>query len=116
MDFQGIALKRPGILQQNCHLCPCTQVLPMSLHRAVRGKESPNFQPCHTAVGVLTPFFLDPRPSTLDPFPMLELEQAVEKILTSIPAPKTEIVPLTEAYGRIAAQQIAVTTDLPPFD
>ncbi len=47
---------------------------------------------------------------------MLELEQAVEKILASIPAPKSEVIPLSEAYGRIVAEKILAPTDLPPFD
>jgi molybdopterin molybdotransferase len=47
---------------------------------------------------------------------MLELEQAVEKILVAIPAPKSEMVPLTDAYGRIVAEKILAATDLPPFD
>jgi molybdopterin molybdotransferase len=47
---------------------------------------------------------------------MLELEQAVGKILASIPAPKSEIVPLTEAHGRVVAEKILAATDLPPFD
>jgi molybdopterin molybdotransferase len=47
---------------------------------------------------------------------MLELEQAVEKILASLPAPKNEIVPLADACGRIAAEKILATIDLPPFD
>jgi molybdopterin molybdotransferase len=57
---------------------------------------------------------LDPRPSTL-PL-MLELEQAVEKILASIPAPKSETVPLADAHGRVAAEKILAATDLPSFD
>jgi len=47
---------------------------------------------------------------------MLELEQAVEKILAAIPAPKSEVIPLAEAFGRIVAEKILAATDLPPFD
>ena len=47
---------------------------------------------------------------------MLELEQAVEKILASLPVPKPEVIPLAEAYGRVAAEKILAATDLPPFD
>ncbi len=47
---------------------------------------------------------------------MLELEQAVEKILASLPAPKPEPIPLAEAHGRVAAEKILAATDLPPFD
>jgi molybdopterin molybdotransferase len=47
---------------------------------------------------------------------MIELEQAVEKILASIPAPKAESISLTEASRRVVAEKILATTDLPPFD
>jgi molybdopterin molybdotransferase len=47
---------------------------------------------------------------------MIELEQAVEKILASIPAPKSEVVSLSDACGRIVAEEIRALTDLPPFD
>jgi molybdopterin molybdotransferase len=47
---------------------------------------------------------------------MIELEKAVETILASIPAPKPELIPLAEAYGRVAAEKILASTDLPPFD
>jgi molybdopterin molybdotransferase len=47
---------------------------------------------------------------------MLELEQALETILASIPAPKSERVPLAEAHRRVTAQKILAQTDLPPFD
>ncbi|HWC59983.1 MAG TPA: gephyrin-like molybdotransferase Glp, partial [Verrucomicrobiae bacterium] len=47
---------------------------------------------------------------------MLELEQAVEKILAAIPALKTESIPLAEACGRVVAEKILASTDLPPFD
>jgi len=61
-------------------------------------------------------FFLDRHRSTLDPLRMLELEQAVEKILASIPAPKSETIPLREAHGRVVAEKILAAIDLPPFD
>jgi molybdopterin molybdotransferase len=47
---------------------------------------------------------------------MLELEQALEKILAAIPAAKNEIVPLADVCGRVAAEKILAATDLPPFD
>jgi molybdopterin molybdotransferase len=47
---------------------------------------------------------------------MLELEQAVEKILAAIPAPKSEVIPLADACGQIIAEKILAATDLPPFD
>jgi len=47
---------------------------------------------------------------------MLELEQAVEKILAAVPAPKSEVVSLAGAHGRVVAEKILAATDLPPFD
>jgi molybdopterin molybdotransferase len=47
---------------------------------------------------------------------MLELEQALETILASVPAPKIERVPLAGAHRRVAAEKILAQTDLPPFD
>lgn len=47
---------------------------------------------------------------------MLELEQAVEKILASLPAPKPEGIPVSESVGRIVTEKILASTDLPPFD
>jgi molybdopterin molybdotransferase len=47
---------------------------------------------------------------------MIELEKAVETILASIPAPKPELIPLAEAHGRVAAEKILASTNLPPFD
>ena len=61
-------------------------------------------------------FSLDTRHPTLDTFPMLELEKALEIILASVPAPKSEIIPLADAYRRVALEEISASTDLPPFD
>jgi molybdopterin molybdotransferase len=61
-------------------------------------------------------FSLDTRHSTLDTFPMIELEKAVETILASIPAPKPELIPLAQACGRVSAEKISASNDLPPFD
>lgn len=47
---------------------------------------------------------------------MLELEQALENILSSIPPVKSEMVSLAEAHGRVAAENITAHMDLPPFD
>jgi molybdopterin molybdotransferase len=47
---------------------------------------------------------------------MLELEQAVTRILDRIPAPVPEPAILAEAGGRILAQDAASPIDLPPFD
>src|SRR5215472_7008394 len=47
---------------------------------------------------------------------MLELEQALDRILSAIPAAKSERIPLSEAHQRIAAQPVTAAVDLPPFD
>ncbi len=47
---------------------------------------------------------------------MLELEQAVEKILGSIPAPACEVVPLIHAHRRVVAETVVASVDLPAFD
>ena len=47
---------------------------------------------------------------------MLELEQAVERILGVIPLPKAERVPLSEAHRRVVVEKIQASIDLPPFD
>jgi len=47
---------------------------------------------------------------------MLELDQALENILASIPAPKAETVSLADSSRRVAAKDVAASTDLPPFD
>jgi len=47
---------------------------------------------------------------------MLELEQALEQILSAVPAPTTENVPVGEALGRILTDPILSPLDLPVFD
>jgi molybdopterin molybdotransferase len=47
---------------------------------------------------------------------MLELEQAVEKILRLIPGAGSERIPLIEAYKRVATEPIVAEMDLPSFD
>jgi molybdopterin molybdotransferase len=47
---------------------------------------------------------------------MLELEQAQERILFLIPLLDVETVPLWSAAGRILAESVAASRDLPPFD
>lgn len=47
---------------------------------------------------------------------MLELEQAVEKVLGAIPAARSERIVLSEAYRRVVMESIAAAIDLPPFD
>lgn len=47
---------------------------------------------------------------------MVELEQAVEKILAAIPGAKSERIALSEAHGRVVAEKVVAKVDLPPFD
>jgi molybdopterin molybdotransferase len=47
---------------------------------------------------------------------MLELEEALERILAAIPAPIGEPVPLGDAHGRVLAERVLSSVDLPPFD
>ncbi len=47
---------------------------------------------------------------------MLELEQAVEKILAELPTPKEEPVELHAAHGRYLSESIVARVDLPHFD
>ena len=47
---------------------------------------------------------------------MLELEQALEKILGSIPAARSERISVSEAYKRVVTEPITAAVDLPPFD
>jgi molybdopterin molybdotransferase len=46
---------------------------------------------------------------------MLQLEEAVARILAAIPAPGPERVPLSEAFGRFAARALSTPIDLPVF-
>jgi molybdopterin molybdotransferase len=47
---------------------------------------------------------------------MLEMKEALARILAAVPAPKSERVLLAEAAGRVAAEHIQSPTDLPMFD
>src|SRR6266446_5817303 len=47
---------------------------------------------------------------------MLELEEALRRILAAIPQPVSDSVALTEAYGRVLAEQVRSPLDLPVFD
>lgn len=47
---------------------------------------------------------------------MLELEDARDRILGLVPAPQAEVVALLEAHGRILAESLVSTVDLPGFD
>lgn len=47
---------------------------------------------------------------------MLELEEALERILGILPEPKKETLQLEAAYGRFLAEEVLAGTDLPHFD
>ena len=47
---------------------------------------------------------------------MLELEEALDRILAAIPPPVSERVPLRDAHRRILAENIHAPIDLPAFD
>ena len=47
---------------------------------------------------------------------MLELEEALRRILAAIPQPASESVALTEAHRRVLAEQVRSPLDLPVFD
>ena len=47
---------------------------------------------------------------------MLSFEDALEKLLSKVPAPRTVRVPLAEATGRVLARPVRADLDLPPFD
>ena len=47
---------------------------------------------------------------------MLELEEALTRILAALPTPTSETIPLTEAAGRVLAEQVQSPVNLPLFD
>ena len=50
-----------------------------------------------------------------EPRPLLTVAQARERILDRIAALNTETVPLTEARGRVLAEEVRSERDVPPF-
>ncbi len=60
------------------------------------------------------PSTLGTRRSTL--LPMLELEDALQRILAALPAPVSERVALPDAADRVLTETVASQVDLPPFD
>ena len=50
------------------------------------------------------------------PTGMLSIRQALDLMLPHFPVLGSESVPLTQAYGRVLAQDVKVTIELPPFD
>jgi molybdopterin molybdotransferase len=47
---------------------------------------------------------------------MLEYEEALARVLATVPAAASERIPLTEAAGRFLAEEVRAAIDLPPFD
>src|SRR6187397_2068533 len=47
---------------------------------------------------------------------MLELEDALARILACLPPPQSERVALSHAFGRVAGENIVAPIDLPGFD
>jgi molybdopterin molybdotransferase len=47
---------------------------------------------------------------------MLEIEEALKLVLGEIQLMPTEVVPLAEAHGRILAEDVRSTVDVPPWD
>src|SRR5437879_4609467 len=47
---------------------------------------------------------------------MLELEEALARVLAIMPSPVSETVPLGAAHGRIATARVVSRIDLPVFD
>ena len=47
---------------------------------------------------------------------MLELEEALARVLAAVPAPKSESACLSKAAGRVVVQQVCSPIDLPGFD
>ena len=47
---------------------------------------------------------------------MLELEEALTRVLAAVPTPRNEGVSLSDAWGRVLAEPIYSPTDLPIFD
>jgi len=47
---------------------------------------------------------------------MLELEEALARILAVLPAPESEAIPLGAAHGRILLDQVSAAAHLPAFD
>src|SRR2546427_10000807 len=47
---------------------------------------------------------------------MLELEQALQRIVLAMPKPISENIPLGEAHGRVMAERVLSPIDLPSFD
>jgi molybdopterin molybdotransferase len=49
-------------------------------------------------------------------FVMLELQEAVGRILAAVPPARHEEIPVSEAHGRVLGQSVLSPMDLPPFD
>jgi molybdopterin molybdotransferase len=47
---------------------------------------------------------------------MVELEEAIARILAALPTPQAEVVSLPEAWKRVVLEPVSSPIDLPPFD
>lgn len=47
---------------------------------------------------------------------MLDLETALARVLAALPPPRSEVVSLNTAAGRVLAETVVAPADLPPFD
>jgi molybdopterin molybdotransferase len=47
---------------------------------------------------------------------MLELEEALKRIMAAVPSPARERVPLVEAHERVLLENVSSESELPPFD
>ena len=74
----------------------------------------PSFPGLPVGSGVLNR--LSKRPYVTNNLLVIELEAAVQRILTALPQPTGERVPLLTAAGRFLAGQVTAPVDLPPFD
>ena len=46
---------------------------------------------------------------------MISVEEALEILLSNLPERKVEQVPFQEALGRVLAEDLIATSDIPPF-
>jgi molybdopterin molybdotransferase len=63
-----------------------------------------------------TVIFICKQPGVIHFFLMLELEDALARILAAVPPPTAESIPLSDAAGRVLAERVQSPIDLPIFD
>jgi molybdopterin molybdotransferase len=47
---------------------------------------------------------------------MITIDEAYRRVIANLPSPRVEEIPFTDAFGRILAEDLTATCDLPPFD